>query len=130
MGSEQSLAVSTDRENRDRHVMIVFNGSAGRAADLPDVSVDLREFVRSGGSMKSIHILGDEPEFPGMPFQRDDGFVRWIGFLGSEQLAPPVVPFPYQPWVTLECLGRGEIFCEKVAPQPVRAPKGRHAAVR
>jgi hypothetical protein len=80
--------------------------------------------------MKSIDILRDQPEcIVRTTFKFYKGDVGGIGLFRGNQFTSPVVPFPHQPWVPFEGLGRCQILCAKVAPQAVRSAKGRYPAI-
>ncbi len=130
MRAQQSAARGAEGEQRGRHSPVLLNLPALRAADLPDVAVNLGEFSGAGGGMQPVHVLRDQPETLNPLFQLNQRMMSGVGALGGDEFAPPVVPFPDETGIAREGLRRCQLFGPVVPPEPVGAAKRRHAAVR
>src|SRR5437867_2521399 len=79
--------------------------------------------------MQAVYVLRDQPEAIEAPFHLDERSMRWIGKFAGDDLAPPVVPFPYQARVSRKCFRCSQVLGPEVPPQAVCSPEGRHPAV-
>src|SRR5687767_14199756 len=130
MRAKETLAMKARWQDCDRDVMVVFYGSTGSTADLPDVARNLGEFFRARGAMKAVDILRNQPKFLEAPLKFRNGNMGRIRGFGCDQLAPPIVPFPHEPRIPREGFRGGKVFRAEIPPQALGPPKRRHAAIR
>ncbi len=79
--------------------------------------------------MQSIHILRDQPKLFELPLHLRHGIMGWVGSFGGDEFAPPVIPLPHEPGITLKGLWCGQVFRAKILPESVGPAECRHAAV-
>src|SRR5688500_20305396 len=73
MRAKETLAMTARWKDCDRDVMVVFYGSTGCTADLPDVAMNLGEFFRARRAMKAVDILRNQPKFLAAPLKFRNG---------------------------------------------------------
>src|SRR5512132_275154 len=79
--------------------------------------------------MQPIHVLSDQPKVRAAPLEFNHSVVSRIRQFCGDQFASPVVPLPDESGITLKSFRCCEVLGSKVAPQAVRAAKGRHTAI-
>jgi len=83
----------------------LLDGPFLRAAELPDVAVQLDDVAGARLGVEAVDVLGDDREFPEQPFPAGQDLVAGVGPDGSDDPAPPVVPFPNEPRIAGERFG-------------------------
>lgn len=102
--------------------------STGQASHNPDISVVFKNLRAACQLMVTVHVLGDDGHL-GMFGQIDESLMSGVGPRGSDQTAPPIVPFPDQFRIPAEGLGGGQLGGIVLAPQAILlSTEGRNSA--
>src|SRR5262245_58112971 len=88
------------------------------------------DVLRARPLVQSVYILCDQRKSRIAFAPGGEHFVCAIRFFRRKDLPSPVIPFPYEFRVALECFGRSQRFGTKSFPKTVRSTKGRDAARR
>jgi hypothetical protein len=72
----------------------VFDTPTSRAANLPNVTVQLDHIATASGLVQAIHVLRDQSKPTKTPFQFSQGIMPWIRADLLELPTPFVVPGP------------------------------------
>ena len=91
--------------------------------------MQLQDIAAARAVVEPVDILGDQRESRGALLECHQRVMRRVWFRGGDLLAAPVVPFPNQARVALECFGRGKLLGPELVPQTARTAKGRDAAL-
>lgn len=79
--------------------------------------------VTGGPVMQAVDVLGHECDAVATQRQSGERVVARVGCTLGDEPTTPLIPFPYQGWITLKGLGRGQLLRSVGSPQPTLATK-------
>ncbi len=130
VGAERGAAPSAGGRRSEVRLFLQMDISAARAADLPDVAVDLEDVPAAGLEMQAVDVLGDQREIGRALFHGSERMVSGVAVHLADDDAPPVVEFPDEGRIAREGLRRRQIRRPVIAPEAALASEGRDAAFR
>jgi hypothetical protein len=91
--------------------------------------VDFHHAPAAGARVEAVHVLRHQQEVMVEPLHRGDDTVGGIGLCSAAEVAPPVIPFPYQLRIAHKCIHAGQFFRFKFFPNTVITTKGSNTAL-